>query len=95
MNTWINNYWLINKILFIFGLAIIKHGVPEIENNYSKIGVLKVANNHYPFGQDYGGNFRNMEHPAGIEPVQLAWEANVLPLNYGCEKNCRLPGNII
>lgn len=25
-----------------------------------------------------------MEHPAGIEPVYLAWEASVLPLNYGC-----------
>lgn len=23
-----------------------------------------------------------MELPAGIEPVQLAWEARVLPLNY-------------
>ena len=46
MNIWINNYWLINNF-FIFGLAIIKHGVPKVENTYSKIVVLKVANNHY------------------------------------------------
>ena len=25
-----------------------------------------------------------MEHLAGIEPVSLAWEAKVLPLNYRC-----------
>ena len=28
--------------------------------------------------------FFRMEHPMGIGPTQLAWEANVLPLNYGC-----------
>lgn len=28
--------------------------------------------------------FFRMEHPAGIELVQTAWEAIVLPLNYGC-----------
>ena len=28
----------------IFGLAMIKHGVPKVKNTYSKIGVLKVAN---------------------------------------------------
>lgn len=26
----------------------------------------------------------HMEHLAGIEPVSLAWEAKVLPLNYRC-----------
>ena len=25
-----------------------------------------------------------MEHVTGIEPAYLAWEANVLPLNYTC-----------
>lgn len=28
-----------------------------------------------------------MEHLAGIEPVQPAWEASVLPLNYRCIKS--------
>ena len=27
-----------------------------------------------------------MEHLAGIEPVSLAWEAKVLPLNYRCSR---------
>ena len=30
--------------------------------------------------------YAEMEHLAGIEPVSLAWEAKVLPLNYRCSR---------
>lgn len=55
---------------------------PRLTKKNAKIGYKATKKGLKPLFSWYQTYAFNMELPAGIEPVQLAWEARVLPLNY-------------
>ena len=55
---------------------------PKLTKKNAKIGFKTTKKGLRPLFFWYQTYVFNMELQAGIEPVYLAWEASVLPLNY-------------
>ena len=81
---------IFSRILQIYFLCIIVaffySKIMKQNKKASNIHSLRSLTNFVIFRQNIGGHFTLMEQVAGIEPVLLAWEAKVLPLNYTCKE---------
>lgn len=64
------------RILFYFSLLLITSKATKVSLVKSEEVKVKVPKTCA---------FGTLEQVAGIEPVQSAWEAEILPLNYTCK----------